>query len=58
MPDFGNEGIRATFDDEVDAYYFKANSMPAYSVSQVDLGNRHVILDVGICGNIIGIEVL
>lgn len=50
------EGLNATWDDEVDAYYFSGEcNFP--SVKQIDLGQRRVILDVDSYGRIIGVEV-
>jgi len=51
------EALTATWDQEVDAYYFHAQTnFP--SVKQISLGTREVILDIDSYGRIIGVEVL
>ncbi len=51
------EGLKATWDQESDAYYFSGEcSFP--SVRQIELGSRQVVLDVDSYGRIIGVEVI
>jgi hypothetical protein len=50
------QALIATHDEEVDAYYFKADCQWP-SVRQIELGSRQVILDVDAYGRIIGVEV-
>ena len=52
-----DDALSATWDEEVDAYYFRAECQYP-SVKQIDLGNRQVTLDVDSYGRIIGVEVI
>ena len=51
------EALQATWDEETDCYYFRAECQYP-SVQQIDLGKRRVILDVDSYGRIIGVEVI
>lgn len=57
MSDSLDDAVRATYDETVDAYYFRAECQYP-SVKQIDLGTRHVVLDVDSYGRIIGVEVI
>jgi uncharacterized protein YuzE len=48
--------VNATFDNEADAYYFSADDGKV--AKTIDLGTRHVLVDVDNNGKIIGVEVL
>lgn len=48
--------MEASFDEEVNAYYFGDEDTTVAKV--VDLGSRHVFVDVDHNGKIVGVEVL
>ena len=51
------EALQATWDEETDCYYFRAECQYP-SVKQIHLGSRQVVLDVDSYGRIIGVEVI
>jgi len=50
--------MRATFDDEVNAYHFSSEELrPGEVVKTINLGSRNVVLDIDRNGRIVGVEV-
>lgn len=49
--------LDATWDQDADAWYFsQGRTLPAFNT--IDLGTRHVVLDIDPYGRIQGVEVL
>lgn len=50
--------MNASFDKETGSYYFNAGDDHPPITKTIELGSRHVLLDVDIFGNICGVEIL